>query len=397
MCVGTFKVDGTCDAKQLNPGIDPATIQLRLTNTSPIKSNSTINSVDLFPNLNWSIATIEPAYESSNTGVTYNPDLSSAPGHIKISGLSPLKPQDTLNISFTVTTFSCGDASWDQSLIWSGSNFGGNTFTIEPAKSVSGTSVACGMIACDITNPQPFLIQPTATTCSQSMTSVECIAGVRGSYNKDGNACGTVPFYVSNFLPNQDQTKRKLHFRWPGEAAAAFNYTINTLDPNPFFAWVEDSNQNPIPISSDALQCIPADQLAEKYLPAPYGTLAMDVNSSKNKLKVNAPASITASPNFAIFIGSEKMLVTDVSNGTWTVTRGYGNTPKAPHFATDPVMSTSLPNIPTNDPAYSSPGTPLYAPGNHAHMCWIARGSNGDSTSFFTDIVDIGDGWGVPR
>jgi hypothetical protein len=393
MCVGTFKADGSCDAKQPNPGVDSTRIQVRLTNTSPKQSNSTINSVDLFPNLNWTIDTTDPAYETSAPTVKYTPDLS-LQGHIRVTGLNPIKPQDSLNLSFTASNLSCGDASWDQSLIWSGSNLGGNTFTLDqPPLSTPGTSIACGMVDC-ATSANSFVVQPTATTCGTQFTDVECVVGVRGS-NKDGLACASVPFYVSNFLTNADTAKRKLHFRWPSQPAAAFNYRINTRDANPNFAWIEDTDGNPIPILSDALQCIPAIGQPNQYLPIQYGTLALNVNSTKNKLKVNAPSSIVAPPNFAIVIGAEKMLVTNTSTGTWTVTRGYGVTDNTPHFTNDPVMSTPLPNIPDND-AYSTPGDPGYAPGKNAHMCWTARGPNG-AGAFFTDIIDIGDGWGVPR
>jgi hypothetical protein len=400
MCVGNWKADGSCDPSAPSNGTDPTVVRARLTNTSPKQSSSTFGSVDLFANLHWTINSVDSVYLTSlGDTIQFLSFTNWSDGHIRIENLSPVKPGDSLNVTFSVTNFSCGDGSWSQSLIWSGSNFGGNTFTMEaPPKSAPVTSVACGSVSC----AADVLVQPYSTYCAEtSQEGVECVSGMRGPDNKNGSACSSLPTYISTFSPTTSQPK--VHWRWPNDgtttvSTAVFTYTINTPNPGPAdVAWLEDANG---PIAVPALSCETTPSFLQSPLPQVLGTLAADVNSSKKQLKVTAPSTVTAPPAFTIVIGFEMMRVTNISSGNWTVVRGWGNTTPAPHNVTDTlnkIMYSPLPIIqdvaPFNSAAFANT---LYAPGNHAHMCYTLTGPNTTGT-YFTEIIDIGDGWTLGR
>jgi hypothetical protein len=397
VCVGTLDVAGVCTPSAPSTGTAPTPVQARLTNTSPAQSNSTINSVDLFADLSWSIdGTVPSVFETGQPSVLYTADTSQ-PGHIKVTNLNPLKPGDSLNINFAVSQFSCGDGNWSQSLIWSGANLGGNTFIMDaPPKSAPVANVACSIASCS----NRVIVQPNLDYCdTTSDEGIECIIGMRGPSNKDGSACSSLPIYVSNYVP----PKETVHFRWlqdaaTGTSAAVFNYRINTpatSTPPADVAWIEDANGNPIEVPS--LQCNATPAFLASALPQQLGTLAGDVNGSKKLLKVDASVAASAPPNFEIVIGTEMMLVTNISSGNWTVTRGYGNTTATGHSATDPVMYSPLPIIPNAPPFNTTFAHTGYAPNNHAHMCYTLFGTNPVTGTKFTDVIDIGDGWVLGR
>src|SRR5207248_6012517 len=81
------------------------------------------------------------------------------------------------------------------------------------------------------------------------------VTGVRGFYDKDGETCVQVNYYVTNTL----LIDKKLHFRWPlsgtqSDSAASFRYTIkSTAVPPagfPKVSWKNDTNGNPVFLSA---------------------------------------------------------------------------------------------------------------------------------------------------
>ena len=103
---------------------------------------------------------------------------------------------------------------------------------------------------------------------------------------------------------------------------------------------------------------------------------------------------------FAIVVGTERMLVTSVTPGNWTVQRGQGGTDSDVHFTNDRVMSTPLPLIESSslstDASERQRQTKAgYAVGKQAQMCVASPTSTAWPSSTY-DMDDVGDGfvWG---
>jgi hypothetical protein len=243
-----------------------------------------------------------------------------------------------------------------------------------------------------------------------------------------------------------------VHFRWNNSgtgdtfSTAAFSYDIYTSTPatnNKLVGWLyqdgtlainaganpnantNTNGPNPV-VFIEAPQCRNDQGSLTPPLPSPYGTLASPGLAASTAgttdfiFFVGGPPASPPAPNFPIQIGLERMLVTSTSNedGSWTVTRGDlqaagSATPAHPSDESfQPlVMSTPLPSIDTTPTAYllqsnGDLGTPAANPYEantvgvphsiQAQMCFLTSGTSEGGVPFIT-IIDIGDGWGVPR
>ena len=97
---------------------------------------------------------------------------------------------------------------------------------------------------------------------------------------------------------------------------------------------------------------VPGRACLNPKLPFPYATLAAGISSGQTSISVNALAIPPAlpTPPFPIVIDVERMTVTNVAGGNWTVNRGAGGTTADAHTKFYPdtttpknVMSTPLP------------------------------------------------------
>ena len=91
------------------------------------------------------------------------------------------------------------------------------------------------------------------------------------------------------------------------------------------------------------------------------------------------------------------MLVTNVTNGNWTVQRAQGGTAPAPHNTNDRVMSTPLPlilssSLASDTATHQRQVNAGYAVGKQAQMC-IAAPSSSSWPATTYDLIDIGDGY----
>jgi hypothetical protein len=360
-------------------------------NSPPTSNNSQFSSIDLYVDLDWTLVSTQPV-TITETGTT-SPGGSidfSVPGHLRITNLYPVKPQESLTVTYWVNNFSCGDGGWNAQ-VWTGSSLSGALLTLIPAPDYQPvTPISCGAIACN----QLFTLQPSSGFCALKPTNPECLQGVRSFYDKDGatvnSSCTAVDVYLSNRLIDLSQ----LHFRWVSEPTAAFLYTVNsglTSKPTISLAWLADTN-GPVPITGQS--CL-ASNPANSNLPAPYGTLTAGTDDTTTQIQVDVSTAIAPVPKkapFPIVIGTERMQVTKMTgSGTWTVTRGAGGTSPSPHLLSDKVMSTPLPLI--TGPLTSRQTAIGYVIGNQAQMCIEGQATYSDDGSWFTNIIDIGDGW----
>jgi len=387
-------------------GVGPSDVQAIIRNTSPRQSNGSINSVDLFVDLNWTpVADSFTIFESTRPSQLYTPDLSQK-GHIRISKLNPLKPGDTLTIRFKVMSSSCGDASWD-AVAWSGSQFNGNFFTRD-ADSALLTEVPCADVACLESFPQlPSVPGPAGSVFT-----------TRG-LNKDGSgltsdgatgpACAALDYFASDTAGNNTGLSEDLvHFRWDQSgafASASFLYTIfyAAVPPNPIrVGWLDQNghlavgpgvDQNSV-VAIDAPTCLGGTNAA---LPSPLGKLTADIDDNSTTLKATFSHPPVPFP-FPIVVGSERMNVTGPGQNvfTWKVQRGALLTTPAAHASDAVIMSTPLPAIPEGAPA-------PYVAGGQAQMCVVDgtveyhQGENGPVFRYSKQIIDIGDGWVLGR
>jgi hypothetical protein len=300
---------------------------------------------------------------------------------VSVTNISPpVQGQGTFSVPVKVS--SCGDGSWSAK-VFSGSQLNGNTFGFQNDSTLPtnlATSVTCGDTKCGM-----GFVVPSDLAVSGNPTYVN---GIRGDFNKDGSTCSVLDYTVTNTIPTND----KLHFEWNASStSAAFLYTLNfvTATTTPQLAWLTDSSG---PVFVDAQPCLSTNM--PNNLPAPYGTLAQDVNSSKNKIQVNVTSAPTIPVPFPIVIGTERMLVTNTGTNNWSVQRGQGGTHPAPHSATARIMSTPLPLL--TGPFTTAQNHAGYIVGYQAQMC-ITSPNPTSWPSLTYDIIDIGDGWGLGK
>jgi len=381
-------------------------LQATFLNTSPKQSSSTFGAVDMFVDLNWTID-LNSVQANVNGKTTGTVDLASPQGHIRLSSVGPVKPGDTLTVTFNILPSStsapnpCGDASWDAD-VWSGSNVGsGNFFTSQSAPSALLTSIPCAASACN------------------STFTANNVTATRELFNKDGtssgDSCGAVSAFVSNTVNNNVSLNQNIvHFRWLQSntnelfSTAVFRYTTTyataPTSTNLHVGWLyqnadlavgagADPNANP----ANPVAFIVAPACLSSAAPAPYGSLKSSISATDTTLKVDTgtnPPPAIPSGGLPITVGTERILIASIGSSGWQVAtngRGAGGTIAKRHSKDDPVASTPLPTLSaaqavcTNNPALTS--CP-YFEGQQAQMCVI--GINGNTATHF----DIGDGWG---
>src|SRR5439155_8901493 len=150
-------------------------------------------------------------------------------------------------------------------------NLSGQNFT-PTGDPTPPTPVSCGILSCG---------DPVSVTTYNSSDPRQFVTGTRGFWDKDGETCVNVNYYVTNTLP----IDKKVHFRWPlsgvqSDPAATFKYVITGASPPPAgfpkVSWKNDSNGNPAFVSacrsvSDTTCTVPPCLSAN--LPMPYGSL----------------------------------------------------------------------------------------------------------------------------
>jgi hypothetical protein len=400
MCVGHFanhlpasdpasRACATEQAQQLQTNTLKTPIEARVFNETPPTSNSTINSIDLFVDVNW--RAIDGSVQTDNSG-NWRADVT-VDRHVRISNLAPIKPQSYVTVQFTVDNFSCGDGSWD-AIAYTGSGFTGATFgAAKGYKPPIKTTVACGKFACGnfITDVQP---QGDYTSDPLALNFIPKLQ--RGAFNEDGSTgseCSQLYAYVT---PTTDKVLQTL---WDKNAddsdVAVFSYTVN-LEPTSANTEAAKLNEievawlttNGAPDLRPALRCDNSNPTwIRPRLPNQYTTLLAD---SGNKIQVAAPPALPGIPTtvpFPIVIEQERMIVTKINTttNTWFVTR----TAATPHtIVGTPVMSTPFPIVPAGI------GYPTSYVGKPARVCIDALLQDPDDATVFKAIViDGSDGW----
>jgi len=387
--------------------IPPATMSVGIKNESPPPNDANSNIGSFTFTLAGMVMVSSPA-----TGTTppspYCPRAQcsiSADGTVlTVTNISPpVQATATYNVTFQVS--SCGDGTVTSAGVFSGSQLSGAAFQTKNFNNKS--NVACGSIACG----EQFPVPVSTASCSASPNDLNCVTIKRG-LNKDGlcTAADDVSYFVTNTLPTASNL---LHVEWATDNTAAFAYKLNAATGGtPKVSWLSSSTGEPIFIDADTCRPDPAitatDPPASLPFPRRYGALAGAVSASDKKITVTLDASV-APPAVGdpIVIGGERLVVTKVVNGQWTVDRRTGGTPVDPNVGTSylagqPVMFTPLKLVSSNPTCYKADGSTTScsgtygAGGKQAQMC-RASPINGTAPGPFNYwIMDIGDGYVKP-
>ncbi len=290
----------------------------------------------------------------------------------------------------------------------------------------ANVTVYDGVLNCEPTPPFSFVSAPDGVTDpSQSGYAY----GQRNRFNKDGSECHPVDYIFINSIltPNPiTQQDNTVHLIWDTvtDPYAAFTYTmtwktedVDTGAANPNAGW-------PVLRRPSVAWETLADGVTPKFvagvaclspsMPAPYGTLNAPITSaSQTTIQIVVPSplpqywvtlpSTAASANFPVVVGTERMLVTGVSqvasgppaiyNLTVQRANGMAATRAGPWPVGQKVMSTPL-------PVDLNPTSPYF--GKQANICvvqhgWTSAGVNlttgNAQVRYFTTVIDIGDGW----
>jgi hypothetical protein len=168
-------------------------------------------------------------------------------------------------------------------------------------------------------------------------------AGQRGMYNKDGSPCVPVGYTFTNDILNTNSVL--LQWNVPSQPAAAFRYTV-TWQPE----YVDATTGMPNRVTRVAWYgptgvlgaLVPGRACRSANLPSPLGALGNAIGAGDSVIPVMVSASVPGTP-FPIVVDNERMIVTAVAGGSWTVVRGAGGTTAAVHAAATAVMTTPLP------------------------------------------------------
>jgi len=404
--------------------ITPVKVKALLRNEAPPSTSaSNVGSWELLITNPGVTILMDAAHRPSGAtnGVVNGTAVATSPTRILITNMSPLKAQQTYELTFYVT--SCGDALWDAN-VRTGASLSGDAFTrikdnIDLSTHLATnlqTLISCGTLACGDN------VDLVADEASQSPELVV----TRGPYNSDGSSCALSSFFASNKLLTANG---QVHFRWPvGDAdqkLAVWTYDVVSSNSSvPKLAWLNNDGskasaafpdplvqppQVPAYLDGSILKC----QLTNGQpgvLPQPYGVLSNNANLNTTTIKVNtSPQNAvlptpTPPPPFDIVIGTERMQVTLVQGSTWTVVRSTGGTSASTHSATAKVMSTPLPLLPPDtvffqatlaDGTLLNPAPSPYTSGKQAQMCIVGSptplGTIPETWS--TTIMDFSDGW----
>jgi hypothetical protein len=192
-------------------------LKVRIRNESP-NGNSSINSIDIV---------LPTGYTVGGT-VAFNPAYSgtidtSIPGHVKITGMSPVKRGDTVFLNLPVnvgSTASCSASGWDSSVAWTGSSLSGTTFD-KTSPTTLGTYFAATTVAGTLglqfgTLPTSFVIgsaPPAPYSVSVTLTTT----------------CGTPP--ETNVALTASTSVTGLGTQTTTSGQTSFSLTFNTAGP----------------------------------------------------------------------------------------------------------------------------------------------------------------------
>jgi len=381
-------VTGANNLQVLDVSNGGAPIFVKIKNESPPSdASSNINSFS-FTVKGMSITSLDKTACESLGGMCA---LDTTTNTVTVTNISPpIQAKGIYTVSLKVN--SCGDGVWSAN-VYTGSQLTGQSFGFikdDTLPSNTETNVSCGDAACNMSFTVPDSLAATNIT------------GLRGLYNKDGSTCSTVDYFATNTIP----INKTLHFAWDAtssvddtsQVGATFRYTVTFPNPGrPQLAWHTDSLG---PVFVDAQPCLVTQ--FDHNLPAPYGTLAQDVNSTKNKISVNVTTPPSISLPFPIIVESERMNVTAIGPSQWTVERHQGGTAPQAHNASPTVFIMSTPRPLLTGPFVQRQLSAGYKVGDQAHGCVASPVvpptdlSAWDSTTTF-DIIDIDDIWSLGR
>lgn len=213
-----------------------------------------------------------------------------------------------------------------------------------------------GELKCEPGVPYTFENFPPGVT---NINQPGFAAGQRGKYNKDGSLCIPVGYTFINDILNSNSVL--LQWDVPSQPGAAFQFTV-TWKPE----YVDATTGMPSRVTRVAwygsggvlTSPVPGRACLSPKLPAPYGVLSGPILAGDTLIPVTVSGSLPVAP-FPIVIGQERMTVTAVAGGSWTVTRAAGGTAPAAHAAAASVMSTPL---------------PLDGSGNEMRVCIVEEG-----------------------
>ena len=293
--------------------------QLRATvsNASPLQGNSQFSFVNLSVNLGWTLNPAGPVVitESGNPSPGGQSDFS-VPGHLIISNLYPVKPQQSLTVTFYVNSSACGEGIWSV-VATTGSNGGGDIFTVaDESANDRSTLIPCGQL-----------------TCNTALT-VQYGAGVtvtRGP-NWDGTtACAATDVFMTDTLT----TNQKAYGDWKVSDApsGAFRYGFTGSLTNPKVAWF-DTNGDPfiaggnpnIPAfvyvnANPALICNPPNSQGD-FFGRMYGKTVAFVSPTTTKFQIDPTGGVQKPPTLPVYamLNGEVVQVTKWVTATNTVT-----------------------------------------------------------------------------
>jgi hypothetical protein len=225
-------------------------------------------------------------------------------------------------------------------------------------------------------------------------------AGQRGQFNKDGSQCIPVGYTFTNDILSSNSVL--LQWNVASQPGAAFRYTV-TWKPEYVdaatglpsrktrVAWYDPTGTTLGPLVLGRA-CLSAN------LPTPYGALSGPIGVGDTVIPVNASATLPVAP-FPVVIDKERMTVTAVAGGSWTVARGAGGTTAAAHPSAAVVMTTPLPldgNGNEMRMCIAEEGWTAVAPG--APDCPVTPMAGAPSAPqacvmYSTTVLDIGDGF----
>jgi hypothetical protein len=396
----------------LAAGASNVAVTVTLVNQSPKSGNSIINSLKMQvpAGVAFTVSSITTVNGgTSSAGGAAFPTAGNGGTTISVNGITGVKPSGKLVVTLLVSvppTATCSAGAW-VGAAWAGNSFNGDPFAPYPNadSNVAAAQVGCdGILACGDSFRKPANLGPDDPGYAASTRSV---------FNKDGtttsSGCVAVPYSFANTILSTDPAQmNKVNLKWLVQPTAVFTTSTNSqLRPvdaslsarRPKVAWLHDPSGNPVFVDGQA--CLGTNPPTN--VPAPYGTLVVALDTDPATITIDGSAGLVplpASGSFPLVIGTERMMATFVSAGTYSVTRAEGGTgPAAPHPAGAVVMSTPLPL--QSGPFDANQAGAGYVVNNQAQMCvqeyGLASGgadAAGNPLVYdFTTVIDIGDGW----
>ena len=391
--VQPFQVDNTQQATDLHVSI---------TNDNPSGSSSQVGSFMIqITTTNGSSVHLGITAVTKFSGPKGGTILFSTSGDtttITVTGINPLKANAVYVLDVTVS--GCGDGYIWTAQAWSGPSLNGTQYFETGTDNLiaqKDVNVPCGFLGSTTCNGNGILSGSTVNQfLNSSITDNKGKPLSRRGPNQDGSSCDSLFYYVTDDVNNS-----ALHVRWDkGDPSTlfpgSFFYVLfGPLGPAPAFGWKTDANGDPVFVPAQV-----CDQGKKAAFPAQYGSLAADVTAGAGTITVNLNKNTnTPATPFRIAIGPKPTLefltVTNISQGTWTVTRD----PNAKaHSQGDIVMSTPAPALPVPAACVNTGGSPIACPANTyvgggpALMCYVP--TNDTSNSY---VFDVGDGWTLGR